>query len=106
MIDRYLNSHLLNGSFKTTTINQEIQKIMIWLLVIMPFGVTKDFTATYREGIIQTKRGYLIMNTGIENYNESRNKLKIDEIKILPDIKLLKIQDLVSQTTLSFGVSR
>ena len=31
------------------------------------------------------------MNTGIENYNKSRNKLKIDEIKqILPDIKLLE----------------
>ena len=43
LIDRYLNSHLFNGSFKTTTINKKVLKIMTWLLVIMHFQSYQRF---------------------------------------------------------------
>ncbi len=92
LIERYLNSHLFNGSFKTTTLNQEVPEDYDLVISNYAFSeLPKILQLKYIEKVLsRSKKGYLIMNTGIKNYDNSTNKLKLNEInQLLPDIKLL-----------------
>ncbi len=93
LIDRYLNSHLLHGSFKTTSLNQEIPENYDLVISNYAFSeIPKLLQIRYIEKVLsKSKRGYLLMNTGINNYNNSKNKLTINELKnFLPDIQLFE----------------
>ena len=93
LIERYLNSHLLNGSFQTTTLNQEMSEDYDLVISNYAFSeLPKILQIKYIEKVLsRSKMGYITMNTGIENYDQSTNKLKITEInELLPDIKLLE----------------
>ena len=99
-IERYLNSHLFRGSFKTTTLNEEIQEQYDLVISNYAFSeLPKILQLKYIEKVLsKAKRGYLTMNTGIVNYNNSSNHLTIDEMKkLLPEFKLLEEEPLSSK---------
>ena len=98
LIEKYLNSYCLNGSYRTTILNQEMPQDYDLVISNYAFSeMPKILQIKYIEKVIsRAKRGYLTMNTGGEkNYDKSCNKLTINEIrKFIPEIKVLEEEPL------------
>ena len=92
LIDKYLNYFLFKGSYKTTIINKE--KVSNYDLVISNYAFSempKELQIIYLDKVlINSKRGYLTMNTGIGGSRGS-NKLSLLELKnLLPNFVVLQ----------------
>lgn len=82
LIDRYLNSHLLNGAYETTFINKELQTkydlvISNYAFSELPMELQKVYI---RKVVAQSSRGYLTMNSGLGG-KRSIGKLNIFDLK-------------------------
>ena len=101
LIKRYLNSNLLNGSFKVTTINEE--KAEEYDLVISNYAFSElpaVLQKKYIEKVLsKSKRGYLTMNSGYgKSCKRSLNKMSIQEIRdLLPNTQVLKEEPLTDK---------
>jgi hypothetical protein len=92
LIERYLNSHLLNGSFSTTTINNEDPQEYDLVISNYAFSeLPKKLQTKYIHKVLsKSKRGYLTMNSGIGGVH-SVGKLTLDELKqLLPEFTILQ----------------
>ena len=91
-------SNLLNGSFKTTTINEEIAEEYDLVISNYAFSeLPKSLQIKYIEKVlIKSKRGYITMNSGYGKDNlRSFKKMSIQEIRDhLPNTTLLKEEPL------------
>jgi len=99
LIDRYLNSFLLKGSFLTTVINKE--EPHDYDLVISNYAFSelpKNLQLVYIDKVIsKSKCGYLTMNSGLEN-DGSVGKLDLNELRdLLPKFSLIKEEPLTAE---------
>ena len=97
LTEKYLEHHLLNSSYNTTTLNK-IQSTSKFDLVISNYAFSElppVIQIKYLEKIIQkSKNGYLTMNSGAEN-SVFRNHLSLTEIRnYIKDITILKEEPL------------
>jgi hypothetical protein len=92
LIKRYLNSTLMDGAYRTTTINEEVE--CTYDLVISNFAFSElpaVLQKVYvRKVLANSKRGYLSMNSGIGG-NRDVGKLSLDELRgLLPRFTVLE----------------
>ena len=92
LIERYLDAHLLKGTYKTTVINQEEPDH--YDLVISNYGFSelpRKVQLTYIKKVIsKARRGYLTMNSGLGN-SRSSGKLNLEELRrLLPTFELIE----------------
>ena len=98
LIDRYLNSQLLNGSYNTTTINKETDSKYDLVISNYAFSeLPKKLQILYIKKVLsQSERGYLTMNTGLFK-NNSDSKLSIDDLRnMLPKFEIFEEDPLTS----------
>lgn len=93
LIQKYLESHLLNSSYETSTLNQH-HNMRDFDLVISNYAFSElpsPLQIKYIEKVLsKSKRGYLTMNSGLGN-NALSNPLKIDDLKkYLPNIEIIE----------------
>jgi hypothetical protein len=93
LTSKYLESHILNNTYKTTTLNQHLNNTK-YDLVISNYGFSelpKILQIKYIEKVIQkSKRGYLTMNSGKKNSAFKNNHLSLDDLeKLLPDFEVV-----------------
>jgi putative sugar O-methyltransferase len=98
LIDRYLNTHLLKGAYYTAVINKEIPQN--YNLVISNYAFSelpKKLQLAYIEKVLsKAKRGYLTMNSGLDN-KLSNGKLSLDELReLLPKFSVIEEEPLTS----------
>jgi putative sugar O-methyltransferase len=91
LIQKYLESHLLNSSYETSTLNQ-CDNRREFDLVISNYAFSElplPLQIKYIEKVLlKSKRGYLTMNSGLTN-SAFGSHLKIDDFrKYLPDIEI------------------
>lgn len=92
LIDRYINSFVLNGSYTTTVINREDPQEYDLVISNYAFSeLPRNLQLIYIKKVLaKSKRGYLIMNSGIGGPH-STGKLTLDELReLLPEFILLK----------------
>ncbi len=98
LVERYLESHLLNCAYRTLTLNQclgeEPHDLIIsnYAFSELPSALERR----YIEKVLATaKRGYLTMNSGRPESYYQRNKLSLDQLReLLPDFEVLPEQPL------------
>jgi len=98
LVERYLESHLLNCAYRTLTLNQCLGEEP-YDLVISNYAFAELPSALQRRYIEKVlapaKRGYLTMNTGRPEAHFQRNKLSFDQLReLLPDFEVLPEQPL------------
>lgn len=99
LIDRYLNSYLLRGSYETTVINQfKAQKfdlvISNYAFSELPCLLQKLYI---RKVLSNSEKGYLTMNSGIGG-KRSKNKLSLNELRdLLPAFEVIQEEPLTSK---------
>ena len=98
LIERYLESHLLKGTYKTTTINKEL--VSKYELVISNYAFSelpRELQIIFINKVLsQSRRGYLTMNSGISG-TRSIGKLSLDELrKLLPKFEIFEEVPLTS----------
>jgi putative sugar O-methyltransferase len=96
----YLESHILNFSYKTTTLNQH-QGDVNYDLVISNYAFSElpsQLQIRYIEKILsRSKRGYLTMNTGKTEASRDQNKLTLEDLRgYLPEFEVLNEVPLTS----------
>lgn len=96
LIERYLNYSLMNGAYKVKTINQELPHS--YDLVISNYAFSElpaQLQLTYiRKVMVNSKRGYLTMNSGIGGAL-NKGKLCLEELRnLLPSFDCLKEEPL------------
>jgi len=94
LISKYLEGHVLNGSYKTCTLNKHNGKQQ-YDLVISNYAFSElplQLQEKYIFKILKnSKRGYLTMNSGISSSSFKGNFLSIDQLKeFLPEIQIIK----------------
>lgn len=99
LIQKYLESHLLNSSYETSTLNQ-YDDIRDFDLVISNYAFSElplPLQIKYVEKVIsKSKRGYLTMNSGLNN-SALNTHLKINDLKkYLPNIEIIEEKPLTS----------
>lgn len=92
LIDRYLDAYLLNGKYKTTTLNKE--NATKYDLIISNYAFSelpKELQLKYIDKILaHCKKGYLTMNSGLGN-DRSNGKLSIKELSsLLPQFEIFE----------------
>jgi putative sugar O-methyltransferase len=90
---KYIESHTLNSSYHTTSLNQHKGDV-IYDLVISNYAFSElpsELQTRYIEKIIlKSKRGYLTMNSGKNNCAFTENKLTLNELKkLLPRFEII-----------------
>lgn len=82
LIEKYIESHLLNGSYETTTINQHLPKRFDLVLSNYAFSeLSKPLQLAYiRKVLLRSDRGYLTMNSGVGGWR-SLGKLSLAELR-------------------------
>lgn len=98
LIDRYLNYHLLRGSYLTTVINREPPQPYDLAISNYAFSeLPKVVQRAYVEKVLsRASRGYLTMNSGLGG-ERSKGKLTLDELcSHLPAIEVLEEEPLTS----------
>ena len=90
---KYIESHTLNSSYQTTTLNQH-RGDTNYDLVISNYAFSElpsQLQIRYIEKILsKAKRGYLTMNSGKPNSAFQEDKLSLDELrKYLPPFEIL-----------------
>lgn len=98
LIERYLESHLLKSTYKTTTINKEL--VSKYELVISNYAFSelpRELQIIFINKVLsQSRRGYLTMNSGISG-TRSIGKLSLDELrKLLPKFEIFEEVPLTS----------
>ena len=97
LIEKYLEYHLLNSSYETKTINQ-LKNNKKFDLVISNYAFSELPPLTQinyiKKVLLNSKNGYLTMNSGIENNvfkgHPKKEHLSLEEIKkYIKDIKIL-----------------
>jgi putative sugar O-methyltransferase len=86
LITRYLNSMLLNGTFKTTTINESLAENYDLVISNYAFSELPSMLqlSYIKKVLMNSKRGYLTMNSGLLG-ERSEGKLSLEQLKkILP----------------------
>lgn len=88
LTEKYLEHHILNSSYRTTTLNQHKGDVE-YDLVISNYAYSelpKELQKKYIEKVLsKAKRGYLTMNSGLPNSCFTNNKLSIKELaELLP----------------------
>jgi phospholipid N-methyltransferase len=96
----YLESHILNFAYKTTTLNQH-QGDVNYDLVISNYAFSElpsQLQIRYIEKILsRSKRGYLTMNTGKTDASRDQNKLTLEDLRgYLPEFEVLNEVPLTS----------
>lgn len=94
LISKYLECHVLNGSYKTCTLNNHNGK-QKYDLVISNYAFSElpsQLQKKYISKILKnSKRGYLIMNSGMSSSPFQGDFLSTDQLKeLLPDIEIIK----------------
>ena len=93
LIEKYLEHHLTNSYYRTSTINQfDNQTAFDFIISNYAFSeLPKKLQIKYMERFIKfSKAGYLTMNSGKER-RENENCLSIDDIKYyLPSLKIIE----------------
>ena len=98
LIDRYLNTHLLDGAYYTTVINKEVPREYDLVISNYAFSeLPKKLQLAYIDKVLsKAKRGYLTMNSGLGN-RRYIGKLSLDELtELLPQFSLIKEEPLTS----------
>lgn len=84
LVRKYIESHLLRGSFATRTLNEE-DGTSVYDLVISNYAFSElpDLVQlTYlRKVISRSRRGYMTMNSGVGISRRDRNKLSLEQLK-------------------------
>lgn len=98
LIERYLNTMLLNGAYRTMVINQAAPEY--YDLVISNYAFSElpsKLQQTYiRKVLANSKRGYLTMNSGLGG-PRSIGKLTLSDLReVLPDFEVLDEEPLTS----------
>ena len=93
LASKYIESHTLNSSYHTTSLNQHKGDV-IYDLVISNYAFSElpsELQTRYIEKIIlKSKRGYLTMNSGKNNCAFTENKLTLNELKkLLPRFEII-----------------
>ena len=91
LVDRYLNSQLLNGAYYTTVINKETVTRCDLAISNCAFSeLPKRLQKTYIDKVLsKASRGYLSMNSGTGN-ERSSGKLSLDELReLLPEFQII-----------------
>lgn len=91
LASRYLENHILNSSYRTSTLNQS-DGSAVYDLVISNYAFSEfpyPLQRKYLEKVIsKARRGYLTMNTGRA---PSPNKVSLDELRtLLPSFEVLE----------------
>jgi hypothetical protein len=96
LVERYLESHLLNCAYRTSTLNQCLGE-EAYDLVISNYAFAELPSALerrYIEKVLATaKRGYLTMNSGRPDAQFQHDKLSLEQLReLLPDFEVLPEQ--------------
>lgn len=94
LIEKYLECHLLNSAYETKTINKMTYD-KSYDLVISNYAFSELPTETQliyiKKILINSKNGYMIMNSGSKESNFKKNHLSVEEIKnYIPSIQILE----------------
>jgi putative sugar O-methyltransferase len=94
LIRKYIESHLLRGSFATSTLN-EADGTKAYDLVISNYAFSElpDVVqlAYLRKVISKSQAGYMTMNSGVGISRRDRNKLSLDQLKVhLPPCEIFE----------------
>lgn len=94
LVARYLECHTLRGSYQCTTLNQYAPD-GAFDLVISNYAFSElpsNLQRMYIEKILsRSKRGYLTMNSGLEDSVFTKDKLSIGELKqLLPKFEIIE----------------
>jgi hypothetical protein len=94
LISKYLECHILNGSYKTYTLNRHNGE-QEYDLVISNYAFSElplELQKKYIFKILKnSKRGYLTMNSGLNSSVFKGNFLSVDQLKeFLPEIEVFK----------------
>jgi putative sugar O-methyltransferase len=92
LIDRYLNTQLLRGAYRTTVINNTLPQDYDLVISNYAFSeLPKMLQLAYIKKVIaRSKHGYLTMNSGTGS-SRSTGKLTLDELKgLLPKFSLIE----------------
>lgn len=92
LIDRYLNEFLLNGSYKSTLINKE--EPHKYDLVISNYAFSElpaELQIVYINKVLKNStKGYLTMNSGLNNFSP-KGKLSLNDLhKYLPKFEVFE----------------
>ena len=92
LTSKYLESHILNSSYHLRTLNQHSHCIE-YDLVISNYGFSElpsKLQRMYIKKILsKAKRGYLTMNSGLQNSAFKHDKLTLQELEVLlPEFKI------------------
>jgi phospholipid N-methyltransferase len=94
LAEKYLEHHILNASYKTTTLNQHRGDVEYDLIVsnYAYSELPKELEIKYIEKVLsKAKRGYLTMNSGLPNSCFTNNKLTLAELKeLLPKFEVIE----------------
>ena len=98
LIERYLNSFLMNGAYKTISINQATS--MNYDLVISNYAfseIPSPLQDTYIKKVLShSSRGYLTMNSGLGG-SFSKGRMSLDELREkLPNFEVYEEKPLTS----------
>tara|TARA_B110000967_G_C18902069_1_gene576760 strand:- start:12584 stop:12991 length:408 start_codon:yes stop_codon:yes gene_type:complete len=91
LIDRYLNTQLLNGKYETTVINKENATCCDLVISNCAFSeLPKRLQKTYIDKVLsKAERGYLTMNSGMGN-DRSIGKFSLNELRtLLPEFSVI-----------------
>jgi putative sugar O-methyltransferase len=93
LVEKYLESHLLNCAYQTTTLNRHSGDD-VYDLVISNYAFSElpaELQRRYIGKLMRSaKRGYLTMNSGLPDSVFQRNKLTLAELtELLPEFKVL-----------------
>jgi phospholipid N-methyltransferase len=94
LAEKYLEHHILNASYKTTTLNQH-RGADEYDLIVSNYAYSelpRELEIKYIEKVLsKAKRGYLTMNSGLPNSCFTNNKLTLDELKeLLPKFEVIE----------------
>ena len=98
LIERYLNTHLMNGGYATTVINQEVTSKYNLAISNYAFSeLPKKLQITYIDKVLsQSNKGYLTMNSGLPE-SRSVGKLSLEELReLLPEFEVFEEEPLTS----------
>jgi putative sugar O-methyltransferase len=92
LASKYLESYILSSSYKVTTLNQSSGEDF-YDLVISNYAFSElpsQLQLKYIEKILsKSRKGYLTMNSGLENSGSTNNKLSVSELrKFLPAFEI------------------
>ena len=98
LVQRYLNSFLLNGAYVTTSINQELPRDYDLVISNYAFSeLPRLLQIKYIDKVLsRSRRGYLTMNSGFGGTPSDR-KLSVDELRgLLPEFELFEEEPLTA----------